>query len=248
MGGLAHFFEDEGIPTTQISLIRIHTEKIQPPRALWVSFELGRALGVPDDPDFQKKVLLAALSLLEKDQGPVLEDFPEDAPQSDTPVAQLSCPVSFPGQEVETSEPRKKCEALKQEILSLTPWYDLAVQKRGRTTVGVSGVAWELIPDFLSAFLTEEAPENPNPSMALPQVLNLAVDDIKAFYTEAITAQPGQNSPSSQVLSDWFWNETLAGKMVFEIRDACKKNKDPFLRLVGNVLLIPAEQVNKRKS
>jgi D-proline reductase (dithiol) PrdB len=213
-----------------------------------VPFELGRPLGVPNDSAFQKKVLRAALSLLEKDQGPVLEDFPEDAPESDAPVMQLSCPVSFPGPEVEASEPQKKREALKQEILSLTPWYDLAIQKRARTTVGVSGVAWELIPDFLCAFLTEETPENPNTSMALPQVLNLAVDDLKAFYTEAITAQPGQSSPSSQVLSDWFWNETLAGKIIFEIRDACKKNKDPFLRIVGNVLLIPAEQVNKRKT
>ena len=47
---LAHFFEEEGLPTTQISLIRLHTEITKPPRALWVSFELGRPLGVPGDP------------------------------------------------------------------------------------------------------------------------------------------------------------------------------------------------------
>ncbi len=57
MGGLAHYLEDEGIRTTQIALIRKHTEEIKPPRALAVSFELGRPLGAPNDPQFQIKVL-----------------------------------------------------------------------------------------------------------------------------------------------------------------------------------------------
>ena len=63
MGGLGHFLEDEGVPTVQISLIREHTEIIKPPRALWVPFMLGRPLGVPDDGEFQKRVLRSALAL-----------------------------------------------------------------------------------------------------------------------------------------------------------------------------------------
>ena len=47
MGGLAIYFEEEGLATTQISLIRIHTERTRPPRALWVPYELGRPIGVP---------------------------------------------------------------------------------------------------------------------------------------------------------------------------------------------------------
>ena len=62
VGGLAHYFEDEGLSTTQISLIRVHTERIQPPRALWVPFDLGRPIGAPDNPDFQTRVVRAALS------------------------------------------------------------------------------------------------------------------------------------------------------------------------------------------
>ena len=77
---LAHFLEEEGLPTTQVSLIRLHTEKTKPPRALWVPFEFGRPFGVPNGPAFQKRVLLAALALLVAPGGPVLEDFPEDAP------------------------------------------------------------------------------------------------------------------------------------------------------------------------
>ena len=62
MGGLAHFLEDEGLATTQISLIRPQTENTKPPRALWVPFELGRPMGAPNDAAFQLRVLRAALA------------------------------------------------------------------------------------------------------------------------------------------------------------------------------------------
>ena len=47
MGGLAHYIEDEGVPTTQISLIREHTEKIKPPRVRHARTENG--VSVPDE-------------------------------------------------------------------------------------------------------------------------------------------------------------------------------------------------------
>ena len=72
MGGLAHYLEQDGLATTQISLIRLHSEKIRPPRALWVPFELGRPLGPPNDEAFQHRVLKAALDLLAAPSGPVL--------------------------------------------------------------------------------------------------------------------------------------------------------------------------------
>ena len=81
MGALGHFIEREGVPTAQISLIREQTAAIRPPRALWVPFMLGRPFGAPNAPDFQRKVLRALLALFERSAGPVLEDFPEDAPR-----------------------------------------------------------------------------------------------------------------------------------------------------------------------
>ena len=80
VGAFAHYLEEEGLATTQISLVRPHTEQIRPPRALWVSFELGRPLGVPNDAAFQTRVLMACLTLLGADSGPVLEDYSEDLP------------------------------------------------------------------------------------------------------------------------------------------------------------------------
>src|SRR5215472_19170007 len=75
--------EEEGIATVAISLIRPQTENTEPPRALWVPFELGRPFGPPSDPAFQKRVILAALRLLERENGPVLlENFPNDDPRA----------------------------------------------------------------------------------------------------------------------------------------------------------------------
>src|SRR3954465_10073527 len=81
VSALGHYLEDEGVATVAIALIRPQAENTKPPRALWVPFELGRPLGPPSDPAFQKRVLLAALGLLERHDGPVLlTDFPDDDP------------------------------------------------------------------------------------------------------------------------------------------------------------------------
>jgi hypothetical protein len=98
VGALGYYLELAGIATTQISLIREHTAAINPPRALWVPFMLGRPLGVPNDAAFQERVLLAVLRLLEATVGPVLADYPEDAPSSSSDdAAGQVCPVSFGG-------------------------------------------------------------------------------------------------------------------------------------------------------
>ena len=76
--------EEEGVATTQISLIRMHSEKIHPPRALWVPFELGRPLGQPNDVPFQTRVLRACLGLLDAVSGPVLQDYPLFVPHAST--------------------------------------------------------------------------------------------------------------------------------------------------------------------
>ena len=61
MGALGHYLESEGLATAGLSLVRLHSEKIRPPRALWVPFELGRPLGVPNDAAFQTRVLRALI-------------------------------------------------------------------------------------------------------------------------------------------------------------------------------------------
>ncbi len=233
--------EEEGVPTTGISLIRMHTEKIKPPRALWVPFELGRPFGAPNNIDFQTKVLLSTLKLLERDNGPVLEDFPEDAPSFGEKIVTLACPVSFQGKDEELSESGKLTASLKQEITGMRTWYDLAVEKRGRTTVGVSGIDLEQISDFLGELVAGRVPENPRSDIILGYTMNLAIDDLKAYYSEAVTAQPGQESPSTEVLNDWFWKETVAAKVLHKIRTICMNSDDGLLKIIGMVMIVPVE-------
>jgi hypothetical protein len=73
------------------------------------------------------------------------------------------------------------------------------------------------------------------------------VDDLKAFYFEGITAQPGQESPSSETLADWFWNETVAAKAVLAVREACKRSQDGLLQIAGKALLVPIDVVRQKK-
>ena len=58
-------------------MVREHTVKVKPPRALFVPFPFGYALGKPNAPQLQHRVLAAAFALLQQ-SGPVLVDFPEE--------------------------------------------------------------------------------------------------------------------------------------------------------------------------
>jgi hypothetical protein len=51
------------------------TEKIRPPRALFVPFPLGFPLGEPNNPMLQLRIMYAAFSLLARTDVPVLENF-----------------------------------------------------------------------------------------------------------------------------------------------------------------------------
>jgi hypothetical protein len=184
-------------------------------------------------------VLLAALKLLEARSGPVLEDYPEDVPSSHDIPTTLACPVNFTQTEVNLSEMEQLCTVFRREFISLKPWYDMAVKKQERTTVGISGIALDDVIDFLCSFLEGRMPENPRTDISLPYTLNLAVNDLKAYYYEAITAQPGQEAVSSLILAKWFWYETVAGQVLFTIREVSKKSEDVLMKIVGTALIVP---------
>ncbi len=65
MSLVAAELERSGISTVVIQLLRLVTEKVKPPRALYVPFKHGYPLDSPDAPAKQRAVLEAALNLLE---------------------------------------------------------------------------------------------------------------------------------------------------------------------------------------
>ena len=241
VGGLAHYIEGEGVATTQISLIRPHTQAIKPPRALWVPFDLGRPLGVPNDAEFQTRVLLSVLRLLEEPSGPVLRDFPEEAPDISGGDVIWACPVNLARKKIDLNDADALRAAFKKETVELRSWYDLALKKNRRTTVGVSGLEFNQIVEFIGAFI-DGIPANPRDDISPAYLLNFAVDDLKAYYYEAAAAQPGSVQPTAADLDDWFWTQTFAAKVLLAVKDRCLQKEDKTMQLLGKILLVPMSQ------
>lgn len=235
MSALGQYLEEEGIATVSISLIREHSAALNPPRALWVPFMLGRPLGVPNDDAFQRRVLQAALHLLERDSGPVLEDFTEDAPYQDlgdVPEAE-NCPVSFPRKKSDGS----LAERLGDEIAQLQAWHEVAVKQHGRTTLGMTGLRPAALGTYVAAWLGSAPPVLYREGMTPGGALKLAADELKTFYYEAKSVQPGRHSPDS--IAEWFWLETAAGEAFMALRDMAAKSSEPSMKGLATLSLVP---------
>lgn len=233
MCALSYFLEREGLLTTGISLVRENTASMKPPRALWVSFPLGRPLGVPGDAAFQHRVIDAALALFDREAGPVLEDFPEDAPVVES-EGSAACPIAFASTLPETGTWEM---ALSAELGALRPWYDLARRRRkGRTLVGVSV---DVPEDNVRAIgRLVDAGERPTDIKRLKH----AIEDLKAFYLEAMTAQPGQHD--SVAVQRRFWEETQFAAAVLLIFEDYQSSDDPGMKMIAR-MLAPREAVGR---
>lgn len=235
MGGLAHFIEDAGIATTQISLVRLHTEKMKPPRALWVPYELGRPLGVPDDPAFQHRVLAAALKLLDAESGPVLSDHLEEAPAgSSGDMDGWVCPMPVRPTADAVDAP---AATLIAEISSLRQWHDLFREHRKRTTIGVCPMELDEVARYFTSMIADGKARASGSDLTPSQVLKLGSEDLKAFYFEAALAMPGNKS--ARQIDDWIWLETELGRTLRALKPVCLASDDATVVAIGRSMLVP---------
>jgi hypothetical protein len=200
---------------------------------------------MPNDAGFQTRVLRHALRLLEVKNGPVLEDFPEDAPDMKSKkdqVQQMACPVNFNIKKEPLSSTERLLESFSLEFFQMKTWYDLALSKNNRTTTGVSGFSPEESLAFISAFVKGDEPNKDIPSLA--DSLRMVAEDIKAFYLEGLAAQPGQPTDSSS-LADWFWGETYAALVINEVRKISLTQDSDMMKLLGKLLLVPRNQMHR---
>jgi len=235
----AHSLEEAAIASVAISLIRPQTEHTKPPRALWVPFELGRPFGPPGDPAFQKRVLVAALRLLERDDGPVIiEDFPDSEPraQPDPAWQQPYLPADAGNGSAAALAAR-----LEGESAQLRGAHDRWVVQYGRTTVGLSGLSIADCGRYVARWLGGETPASPRDGFSAILMLRFAVDDLKAYYLEA--AATGTAAPSSRQLGDWFWNDTAAGTAIIALRAIGLASDDERLKAVLGNFMVPAMRV-----
>ena len=194
-------------------------------------------------------MILHALKLLEAKNGPVLEEFPKDAPFKKTDGGPPACPVDFSPHTEAITEIEGLLSAFRQELSQMQNWYDLSLEKRGRTTANSTGLPLDKIVEFLDSFIKSESfiknenTVNPRPDTSLATVLKLAVEDLKAYYLEAITIQPGQPTDSAS-LADWFWGQTTAAHIINQARCICADSTDEKLKRAAN-FLIPKNQLHR---
>ena len=220
---IARVFEEEGLSTTIIALVKEHAAKVKPPRALAVSFPYGSALGRANDPAFQHKVIAASLDLLKHDSAPVLAEFPDDG---EGPATMLQASA------IQVDAARAIADPA-DEVTSLRTFYERWVDDHeSRTQVGLSGIPQRRFRGmirFLQDYTTQgggngDAPDRPA-DVPLPLFIRWFIDDLKAFYYEArMNQHPGVKEDD---LHHWFWGETAMGKLVVDIGKLMDSSEDP---------------------
>lgn len=242
MCGLAHYLEREGLPTVAIGLIPLHVRLIAPPRALVVPFELGRPFGAPDAPDLQRAVMESALGLLERTDGPVLETFAHEAGE-DAAGGGWSPPIG-PAPDVALADGEAAfAAALNAEIAALQPARDRWIVQGGRRLDRISGLA----PDEIVALMLEVARggavESPLPGYPVQLAVKFAADDLKHGYYQAALAQPGAVTDID--VDNWFFGDTLAGRLLFALRAALLDADDEAVRGFASHAFVPSHQVHR---
>ena len=227
--------EARAFSTVAIGLSRYQMEQVKPPRGLWTPFQLGRPLGEPGDAAFQNRVMMHALGLLERTDGPViLEDFPDDPPGW---TDQVGWQPPIGPDEPSSADPAALGQQFAGELAKLRPAWEAAQIRYGRTTVGLAGqdpVAW---PAFATAFLQGERP------VVAPHItgglsLRYLGDDIRAMSYEA--AQAVGPAPASRQIDAWFWRSTIAGALLIALRNLAVTSNDPDLKTIGTRFMVPS--------
>ncbi len=220
---LARALEAGGVATTSISMVREHTEKTKPPRALFVPFPFGYAMGRPNDPELQHRVLRAALDLLAEPVGPVLRDFPDDAEPGDQPPA----PVPASGIPATAGVPEDPALETTQMRRYHEQWL---AASGGRTAFGLSGIPatrFRGVVRFLQGFAAgEDAEFDERPAdVPLPNFIRYCADDWKTLYVEGHMAM--KPAAGGDEIARWFWAETAAGQLLRRVRDRLDASDDP---------------------
>ena len=220
---LARALERAGVSTTSISLVREHTEKVKPPRALFVPFPFGMALGRPGDAELQHRVLRAALDLLAEPAGPVLRDFPEDTESGDQPAAppQASSVTPADGAPADVA----------METMQMRRYHERWLEVNGgRTHFGLSGIPatrFRGVVRFLEDFAgNQDADMTERPAdVPLPNFIRYCADDLKTLYFEGHLAM--KPSAGGEEIARWFWGETGASRLLRRVRDRLDASADP---------------------
>ena len=235
MCGLAHLFESEGLTTVLVGFVREQMEKLKPPRGLFLDFPMGRGMGKPNNPNFQKRVIRTAFSLLDKKAGPILEDFPEVIPVKDGRMG-YALPPELVMDSRDIGNIDELAASVEREIKQLKGDYEGAVAFRGRTTVGASELSIEEFIPYICSFIRGHIPKSPRKGMSPIPLLKLVAEDLEAYYTETRTYR--DDIDDLELMGRWFWEETSAGQLLLSLEAVSLVSDNKVLRQVVEMSLI----------
>jgi hypothetical protein len=203
--------------------VREHTEKIKPPRALFVPFPFGHAFGRPGDAALQHRVLRAALDLLTEAAGPVLRDFPEET----DPVDQPPAPTQASAVKVAAAVPQDPVAEVREVRSRHAQWM---AKNAGRTAFGLSGVTadrFDEVARFLKSFADGADADfrGRRPEVSLPAFIRWSADDAKALYYEGYLAMKPE--AGGDEIARWFWGETAMGQVLRRVTERLDASDDP---------------------
>ena len=75
--------------------------------------------------------------------------------------------------------------------------------------------------------------------------LKEALEDLKAFYSEAAAAKPGASSAD---MSDWLWQETALGRLMFTLSETLAATGDEALTYMAKGSMVPRAQREKARA
>jgi hypothetical protein len=211
-------------------MVSEHAQRVKPPRVLAVPFPFGYALGRADDPEQQHQVLKAALDLLERNEGPVLEEFADDAEPEFLLQSSTATKLPDSGSTSASLSPA-------DELTALRAYYERWVEAHdGRTAVGLTGIPqrrFRGVIRFLEAYVSGEDTDTPDrpPEVPVVQFIRYCVDDLKAFYYEARMAQRPDHDGNE--VHQWFWGETALAALVAKLSGRIGESDDPHLKSIA---------------
>ncbi len=197
--------EENGLVTVNLSSNRDMVVGVRPSRSLYCRFPLGRPLGKPLDAPYQQTVLDAAFALLDRDDGPILEEFPDVIEgEGDDPLACQLPPA-------DNSALPKEVE----ETLGLRPAYNRQLAATGRTVVGKI-VGPDGVADAVRLFLRVANDETPWSEVHKLGEPTLLAQDVSGYYEEASMALV-DHDPGAQQAAAWFFRKTAAGALLTSV-------------------------------
>jgi len=163
-----------------------------------------------------------------------ITDYDVEIPDEAGP-GQWACPLNLGTTQDDTFAGR-----LTAEVERLKPWAAETRRARGRTLFGVTGAAAEqvgLVAAALGAIadtgdLDEPPATGVDWAFDMPLLIRHLTDDLRAFYHEAIAAQPGATAPNHDALNEWIFGGTALGHTLTAIGDHLTEDGSPYAMLV----------------